>query len=417
MDSLEDVVYGGAGQMDNSFKFNTTSDMNAGPFTSFFHTDVVPSQRPGDLSSVSHLQFEPVRLTSPKDEEAASHHHHHHRHLLLSPQAAEAHQYYSPHSSPPVEESPNDFFAPFYGGDFPLDLSVPMHTVPTRAADQGSTQQTAQNNRRNDNGSGVHGATSAPTAAFSMQPQAPLMQVAAQQYTIHKSTSASSSGSGTKRKSPSSSSSTKPLSSGGGRRAAQQQPQQSQPQRQRRAPRQTKQQQQQQQQQQQSTQQYKVEEQQFVVSPVPSSSPRSESNLDAAEEEDQPLDDQEYKRQKRLVKNRQAAQLFRKRQKKYIQDLEEKVAGVNAVNTQLEAKVDVLHSENALLRDQLAYLRTFIDDTLRFAFPTHKVEQMEKEMAAIRAKKEHGMELVDKKQEGSSGSSGGGSEGDQGNDD
>lgn len=80
-------------------------------------------------------------------------------------------------------------------------------------------------------------------------------------------------------------------------------------------------------------------------------------------------DEKKLKRQKRLVKNREAAQLFRQRQKNYIQDLEKKVEGLNAENHQFTSKAELLESENRLLRDQLTYLRGFLSQIMTMAFP------------------------------------------------
>lgn len=89
-----------------------------------------------------------------------------------------------------------------------------------------------------------------------------------------------------------------------------------------------------------------------------------------AEEEDggssNPVDAE--KRQKRLVKNRRAAQLFRKRQKQYIIDLEKQVNGLAAQNAAYSAKVDLLSAENNLIKDQLGYLRTFISKAVQLSF-------------------------------------------------
>jgi len=89
------------------------------------------------------------------------------------------------------------------------------------------------------------------------------------------------------------------------------------------------------------------------------------------------------KRQKRLVKNRQAAQLFRKRQKQYISDLENKVAEVTNKNIALMAKVDVLVTENQLVKDQLKYLRTFVVSALEQAFPQQKYSEMQQQLGDI----------------------------------
>ena len=75
------------------------------------------------------------------------------------------------------------------------------------------------------------------------------------------------------------------------------------------------------------------------------------------------------KRQERLVKNREAAQLFRQRQKTYIQDLEKKVDALVSENQQFTSKTELLLSENNLLRDQLTYLRGFMSSVMSMASP------------------------------------------------
>jgi len=84
----------------------------------------------------------------------------------------------------------------------------------------------------------------------------------------------------------------------------------------------------------------------------------------------------------RLVKNRQAAQLFRQRQKQHIKDLEDKVTAVNEVNVALTAKVDVLKAENKLVKEQLNYLRSFVAAALQYAFPQNK-EELQKRWEAF----------------------------------
>jgi len=88
--------------------------------------------------------------------------------------------------------------------------------------------------------------------------------------------------------------------------------------------------------------------------------------------------DQENKRQKRRVKNREAAQLFRQRQKQHIRDLEEEVRNINNRNTDLNTQLEVLRAENTLVKEQLRYLRCFVTEGLKFAFPESKFEEMDR---------------------------------------
>lgn len=71
----------------------------------------------------------------------------------------------------------------------------------------------------------------------------------------------------------------------------------------------------------------------------------------------------------RLVKNREAAQLFRQRQKAYIRDLEKKVTDLTAAINESRARVELLNSENKLIKEQLLYLRNFITQAVSFSLP------------------------------------------------
>ncbi|EFA78647.1 putative basic-leucine zipper transcription factor [Heterostelium album PN500] len=82
-----------------------------------------------------------------------------------------------------------------------------------------------------------------------------------------------------------------------------------------------------------------------------------------------PEEEKHMKRQRRLVKNREAAQLFRQRQKAYIQDLEKKVHDLTTNNSEFRARTELLNSENKLIREQLMYLRNFITQAVSFTFP------------------------------------------------
>jgi len=103
-----------------------------------------------------------------------------------------------------------------------------------------------------------------------------------------------------------------------------------------------------------------------------SASTPNPSGLDDIEEGNEPEDPNESqaKRNRRLVKNREAAQLFRQRQKAYISDLEQKVDKLSTENVALQSKVDLLSAENKLIKEQLGYLRNFISQvTMTLPFP------------------------------------------------
>jgi hypothetical protein len=68
-----------------------------------------------------------------------------------------------------------------------------------------------------------------------------------------------------------------------------------------------------------------------------------------------------------LSRNREAAQLFRQRQKAYLQELEENVTEIAIENSEMKAKAELLRSENKLVRDQLDYLRNIIAEGIAYS--------------------------------------------------
>eukprot|EP01087_Luapelamoeba_hula_P022361 TRINITY_DN7986_c0_g1_i1.p1 TRINITY_DN7986_c0_g1~~TRINITY_DN7986_c0_g1_i1.p1 ORF type:complete len:313 (+),score=73.09 TRINITY_DN7986_c0_g1_i1:342-1280(+) len=78
-------------------------------------------------------------------------------------------------------------------------------------------------------------------------------------------------------------------------------------------------------------------------------------------------------KQKRLVKNHQAAQLFRQRQKQHIKALEEQVAQVSTTHTNLTADLHALQAENQAAKQQLRFLQSFVAIALQQTFPLSKV--------------------------------------------
>eukprot|EP01119_Soliformovum_irregulare_P008613 TRINITY_DN21718_c0_g1_i1.p1 TRINITY_DN21718_c0_g1~~TRINITY_DN21718_c0_g1_i1.p1 ORF type:complete len:275 (-),score=61.96 TRINITY_DN21718_c0_g1_i1:31-762(-) len=98
---------------------------------------------------------------------------------------------------------------------------------------------------------------------------------------------------------------------------------------------------------------------------------------DSDAEEELPINDgnKSKKEKSRLIKNREAAQLFRQRQKAYIQDLETKVNTVTTENADNKAKLELLRSENKLIKEQLAYLRNFISQAIAFSYPLQNQTQ------------------------------------------
>ena len=59
------------------------------------------------------------------------------------------------------------------------------------------------------------------------------------------------------------------------------------------------------------------------------------------------------------------------------------MAEVTNKNIALMAKVDVLVTENQLVKDQLKYLRTFVVSALEQAFPQQKYAEMQQQLGDI----------------------------------
>jgi len=83
-----------------------------------------------------------------------------------------------------------------------------------------------------------------------------------------------------------------------------------------------------------------------------------EENAAVGEEDDE---DRMLKRQKRLIKNRESAQLSRIRKKQYLDEMEKRVSVLNESTTRLEWRVEELQLENVMLRDDNTYLRELVN--------------------------------------------------------
>jgi hypothetical protein len=79
------------------------------------------------------------------------------------------------------------------------------------------------------------------------------------------------------------------------------------------------------------------------------------SNRSLSEEEERQL-----KRQRRLIKNRESAQLSRQRKRLYIEELEKKVTALTTENNELIKQVALLTSENGSLREESFQFQAFI---------------------------------------------------------
>ncbi|XXG80324.1 hypothetical protein AAC387_Pa09g1228 [Persea americana] len=74
--------------------------------------------------------------------------------------------------------------------------------------------------------------------------------------------------------------------------------------------------------------------------------------------------DREYKRLKRLLRNRVSAQQARERKKVYVNDLELKARELQDKNSKLEEKISTLTNENTMLRKVLMNTRPKVDESI-----------------------------------------------------
>lgn len=74
--------------------------------------------------------------------------------------------------------------------------------------------------------------------------------------------------------------------------------------------------------------------------------------------------DKEYRRLKRLLRNRVSAQQARERKKVYVNDLESRAKELQEINTTLEEKISTLTNENTMLRKVLMNTRPKVDESM-----------------------------------------------------
>ncbi|XP_010999342.1 PREDICTED: transcription factor HY5-like isoform X2 [Populus euphratica] len=74
--------------------------------------------------------------------------------------------------------------------------------------------------------------------------------------------------------------------------------------------------------------------------------------------------DKEYRRLKRLLRNRVSAQQARERKKVYVNDLESRAKELQEMNTKLEEKISTLTNENTMLRKVLMNTRPKVDESM-----------------------------------------------------
>jgi len=112
-------------------------------------------------------------------------------------------------------------------------------------------------------------------------------------------------------------------------------------------------------------------------SPAKRTPPPSGAKIDEPADHTEMMDDkcqgmdeeQKQKRQRRLLKNREAAQQFRQRQKEYIQNLERRVSELTNLVGESHKHIELLNTENRLLRDQLVYLYNVMRQNLSATSP------------------------------------------------
>lgn len=74
--------------------------------------------------------------------------------------------------------------------------------------------------------------------------------------------------------------------------------------------------------------------------------------------------DKEYRRLKRLLRNRVSAQQARERKKVYVNDLESRAKELEDANFNLEEKISTLINENTMLRKVLMNTRPKVDESI-----------------------------------------------------
>ncbi|PQM39975.1 transcription factor HY5-like isoform X2 [Prunus yedoensis var. nudiflora] len=74
--------------------------------------------------------------------------------------------------------------------------------------------------------------------------------------------------------------------------------------------------------------------------------------------------DKEYRRLKRLLRNRVSAQQARERKKVYVNELESRAKELEDSNSKLEEKISTLVNENAMLRKVLMNTRPKVDESI-----------------------------------------------------
>jgi len=96
---------------------------------------------------------------------------------------------------------------------------------------------------------------------------------------------------------------------------------------------------------------------------------RHKRTLSASKQEDEGIKDkEEEKKVYRLVRNREAAQRFRKLQKIKIESMDAKIKELELANSDYQAKLATLTAENKAIKEHLEYLRSFLEHAVSMTF-------------------------------------------------
>ncbi|KAM2541676.1 hypothetical protein TB2_021211 [Malus domestica] len=99
-----------------------------------------------------------------------------------------------------------------------------------------------------------------------------------------------------------------------------------------------------------------------IANATSNNNPDAQSGFPAKRHRGRNLVDKEYRRLKRLLRNRVSAQQARERKKIYINDLESRAKELEDGNLKLEEKISTVVNENAMLQKVLMNTRPKVDE-------------------------------------------------------
>ncbi|CAN6676568.1 unnamed protein product [Malus baccata var. baccata] len=99
-----------------------------------------------------------------------------------------------------------------------------------------------------------------------------------------------------------------------------------------------------------------------IANATSNNNPDAQSGFPAKRRRGRNLVDKEYRRLKRLLRNRVSAQQARERKKIYVNDLESRAKELEDGNLKLEEKISTVVNENAMLRKVLMNTRPKVDE-------------------------------------------------------